>query len=156
MPLPSLGRRSSRTDLKPVNPGRHRNSPAREAASTVEDHELTSYLAALAPESDPESTGGGRRFGEAQVFQLRMNLIASEQLKEIADARDLSPQALALEWVLERLNWESQAASSYDRQQQPETRRGSLDDEPHTDQFHFSEDDFPAEDWDPKPVSGRL
>ncbi|WP_158884638.1 hypothetical protein [Amycolatopsis anabasis] len=116
MPLPSLGRLSSRTNLKAVNPGRHRNSPAKEAEGTVEDHELTSYLAALAPDSDPESTGSGKRFGEAQVYQLRMNLIASEQLKDIARERNTSPQALAQEWILERLSWEGQAASQQRRQ----------------------------------------
>ncbi|MTD56023.1 hypothetical protein [Amycolatopsis pithecellobii] len=121
MPLPSIGRRgNTRTDLKavkPINPGRHRNS-AREADGAVEDHELTSYLAALAPETatGPESTGTGKRFGEAQVYQLRMSLIASSQLRDIAQERGTSPQALARDWILERLSWESQAASAQRRQ----------------------------------------
>lgn len=130
MPLPSLGRRSTRTDLKPVNPGRHRNTPAREAEVAVEDHELTSYLAALAPETaGPESTGTGKRFGEAQVYQLRMNLVASSQLRDLAEERGTSPQALAREWVLERLSWEAQAASSARRQFADES--GTLTTEQH-------------------------
>ncbi|GHF55658.1 hypothetical protein FHX82_002292 [Amycolatopsis bartoniae] len=118
MPLPSLGRRgNTRTDLKAVVPGRHRNSPTKEAEGAVEDHELTSYLAALAPETaGPESTGTGKRFGEAQVYQLRMNLVASSQLRDLAEERGTSPQALAREWVLERLSWEAQSASSQRRQ----------------------------------------
>ena len=80
MPLPSLGRLSSRTNLKAATSGRHRGAAKPAPAEEVEDKELTSYLAALAPESDPESTGTGKRLGEAQVFQLRMNLIASQQL----------------------------------------------------------------------------
>lgn len=121
MPLPSIGRRgNTRSDLKAVNPanaGRHRNSTAREAEDAVEDHELTSYLAALAPETaGPESTGTGKRFGEAQVYQLRMNLVASSQLRDLAEARGTSPEALARDWVLERLSFEAQAASSQRRQ----------------------------------------
>jgi len=131
VPLPSLGRRgNTRTNLKPVNPGKHRNSPEKEAQSAVEDHELTSYLAALAPETGPESTGTGKRFGEAQVYQLRMNLVASSQLKDLAAARGTSPQALAREWVLERLAWEAQAASQERRQFADHT--GVADTDQHT------------------------
>ncbi|WIX80259.1 hypothetical protein QRX50_05595 [Amycolatopsis carbonis] len=115
MPLPSLGRLGSRTNLKAVSSGRHRNAAKPAGEEVVEDKELTSYLAALAPDSDPESTGTGKRFGEAQVYQLRMNLIASQQLKEIANERDISPQALAMEWIMERLSWEGQAASAQER-----------------------------------------
>jgi hypothetical protein len=136
--LPSLGRRSNtRTDIRPVSPGRHRNTPAKEAEASVEDHELTSYLAALAPQSGPESTGTGKRFGEAQVYQLRMNLVASSQLRELAESRGTSPQALAREWVLERLSWEAQAASAQRRQFAD--HQGNLD----TDQHVFS-----RQNWD--------
>jgi hypothetical protein len=123
VPLPSLGRLNSRSNGKPINPGKHRNSAAKETDGAVEDHELTSYLAALAPDSDPESTGTGKRFGEAQVYQLRMSLIASEQLKAIALERNSSPSALAQEWILERLSWESQGTaeqSRYAQQEQPQ------------------------------------
>ncbi len=136
VPLPSLGRLGgTKTNMKAVNPGRHRNS-AKEAEEAVEDTELTSYLRALAPDNDPESTGTGKRFGEAQVFQLRMNLIASEQLKDAANERNLSPQALAQEWILERLSWESQANSAQQRRHE----------EAHTDEFRFD-----ANAWD-QPV----
>jgi aryl-alcohol dehydrogenase-like predicted oxidoreductase len=128
VPLPSLGRLSTRSNLKPVNPGRHRNAAAKEAAEpAVEDHELTSYLAALAPDSDKESTGTGKRFGEAQVFQLRVNVIASEQLKDIAAERGTSPHALAQEWILERLSWEGQASSAQQRRHE----------EAHTEELHL-------------------
>lgn len=135
MPLPSLGRLSSRTNLKAVNPGRHRNASTKEADAVVEDHELTSYLAALAPEADPESTGTGKRFGEAQVFQLRLNVIATEQLKDIARERETSPQALAQEWILERLSWEGQASSAQQRRHE----------EAMTDEFKFDADAFEEE-----------
>jgi len=135
VPLPSLGRRgNTRTNLKPVNPGRHRNPEKVE--EPVEDHELTSYLKALAPETGPESTGTGKRFGEAQVYQLRMNLVASSQLRDLAEARGTSPQALAREWILERLSWEAQAASSQRRQFADHT--GVAD----TDQHVFDHDNW--------------
>src|SRR5699024_7627623 len=109
---------------------RHRNSSAKEADPVVADHELTSYLAALAPEADPDSTGSGARFGEGQVHQLRMTPFASEQLKEIAEARGTSPQALARDWVLERLSWEAQAEST-------QAQRQLTQDEQDTDQHFF-------------------
>src|SRR5699024_10018558 len=128
--VPRLLGRQSRTTERPTSPGRHRNSPDKEADSVVEDHELTSYLAALAPEADPDSTGSGARFGEGEVHQLRMTPVASQQLKEIAEARGTSPQALAREWVLERLSWESQTSSA-------QAQRQLAHDEQHTDQHFF-------------------
>ncbi|MEQ0561660.1 hypothetical protein ABJI51_21455 [Amycolatopsis sp. NEAU-NG30] len=149
MPLPSLGRLSSRTNLKAASSGRHRGGAAKPADDVVEDTELTSYLAALAPENDLESTGSGKRFGEAQVYQLRMSLVASQQLKDIAAARQISPQALAQEWILERLNWEGQASSLQDQRQvqAAEDAAGEVSDL--TDEFHFPADAFDA------PVGGR-
>jgi hypothetical protein len=135
---------SSRTNLKAASSGRHRGAAKPADDGVVEDKELTSYLAALAPDADNESTGTGKRFGEAQVFQLRMSLIASQQLKDIAEARDISPQALAQEWILERLNWEGQASSLQDQRQ---VQAGELTDL--TDEFHFAADAFDA------PVAGR-
>jgi hypothetical protein len=143
VPLPSLGRLSSRTNLKAASSGRHRGAAKSVDDGVVEDTELTSYLAALAPENDVESTGSGKRFGEAQVYQLRMSLIASQQLKDIAAAREISPQALAQEWILERLNWEGQASSLQDQRQQA----GELTEL--TDEFHFPADAFEA------PAAGR-
>lgn len=133
VPLPSLGRLSTRTNLKAVN-GRHRNAAPKEAPGVVEDHELTSYLAALSPDSDPESTGTGKRFGEAQVFQLRVNVIASEQLKDIALERGTSPHALAQEWILERLSWEGQASSAQQRRHE----------EAHTEELHLDQEAWPV------------
>jgi aryl-alcohol dehydrogenase-like predicted oxidoreductase len=144
VPLPSLGRLSSRTNLKAASSGRHRGAAKPADDGVVEDTELTSYLAALAPDADNESTGTGKRFGEAQVFQLRMSLIASQQLKDIAETRGISPQALAQEWILERLNWEGQASSLQDQRQ---VDAGELTDL--TDEFHFPADAFEA------PVAGR-
>ncbi len=143
VPLPSLGRLSSRTNLKAASSGRHRGAAKPADDGVVEDKELTSYLAALAPDADNESTGTGKRFGEAQVIQLRMSLIANQQLKDIAADRDISPQVLAQEWILERLNWEGQAASLQDQRQQV----GDLTDL--TDEFHFPADAFDA------PAVGR-
>lgn len=120
--------------MRPVNPPRHRTAPSKGAQPPGDDHELTSYLAALAPESSPESTGTGKRFGEAQVYQLRMNLVASAQLRELAEQHGTSPQALARDWVLERLSWEAQAASSQRRQFNDES--GTLN----TDQHVFNRD----------------
>lgn len=68
------------------------------------DHELESYLAALSPEEDPETTGSGRRFGSSEVHQLRLPLMANERLKELAAQQGTSPSALARDWVLQHLN----------------------------------------------------
>ncbi|MFL6119811.1 hypothetical protein [Actinophytocola sp.] len=84
--------------------GRHRT----EGELVENDHELESYLAALSPEGDPETTGSGRRFGGSQVYQLRLSLMANEQLREIAAYNQTSPLALAQEWVMQRLEWEAQ------------------------------------------------
>ena len=72
------------------------------------DRELDSYLAALAPESDVETTAAGRRFGNAEVYSLRLPLMATEQLRELAAMRQTSPNALAQEWIMQRLQWEAQ------------------------------------------------
>ena len=108
MPLPSLGR--SRTNLKAVGTSSGRHRPVtQQPDDQLPDHELESYLAALAPDNDRdvESTGSGRRFGGSQVYQLRLQLMANEQLREIAAMNQTSPQALAQEWVQQRLDWEA-------------------------------------------------
>ncbi len=97
VPLGSLGRSKS---------GRHR-PPAREQEEALPDEELASYLAALAPETADAETTAGTSFGNAQVYQLRLQLMANEQLKELAAERQTSPQALATEWVMQRLEWEA-------------------------------------------------
>jgi hypothetical protein len=99
----------SKSNLKavPVNQGRHRTE-MQEQEEQLPDEELESYLAALSPEGDLETTGAGRRFGAPQVYQLRLSLIANEQLRELAAHRQTSPMALAQEWVMQRLEWECQ------------------------------------------------
>jgi hypothetical protein len=88
-----------------------RQKPEQPAAEPAEpDRELESYLAALAPEESVETTGSGRRFGNSQVYQLRLPLMANERLKELAAKQGTSPAALARDWVLQHLaeNDESQ------------------------------------------------
>jgi hypothetical protein len=101
----------SRPSAKPAadaaNAGRHRTE-AEAVEENLPDHDLESYLAALSPEGDPETTGSGRRFGGSQVYQLRLSLMANEQLREIAAHNQTSPLALAQEWVMQRLEWEAQ------------------------------------------------
>jgi hypothetical protein len=99
-------RPSAKTAADAADTGRHRTEA--EQDETLPDHDLESYLAALSPEGDPESTGSGRRFGGSQVYQLRLSLMANEQLREIAAYNQTSPQALAQEWVMQRLEWEAQ------------------------------------------------
>lgn len=98
----------SRNDIRaiPANQGRHRTEVQQD--DQLPDEELESYLAALAPEGDAETTGAGRRFGAAEVYQLRLSLIANEQLRELAAYRQTSPMALAQEWIMQRLEWECQ------------------------------------------------
>ncbi len=70
------------------------------------DRELDSYLAALSGAGDEHSTELTGRFGTAQVFQLRLPALRIEQLRRIAADRGVSPGALAVEWVIERLDRE--------------------------------------------------
>lgn len=100
-------RPSVKAEADAANPGRHRTE-AQEQDESLPDHDLESYLAALSPEGDPETTGSGRRFGGSQVYQLRMSLMANEQLREIAAHNQTSPLTLAQEWVMQRLEWEAQ------------------------------------------------
>jgi hypothetical protein len=67
--------------------------------------DLDSYLAALSTDSEhpTELTG---KFGTAQVFQLRLPALRTEQLRRIAQERGVSPGALVIDWVLERLDLE--------------------------------------------------
>jgi hypothetical protein len=70
------------------------------------DGELDSYLAALSQAGGPEATELTGRFGSAQVFQLRLPALRIEQLRRIAADRGVSPGALAVDWVVERLDRE--------------------------------------------------
>jgi len=90
---------------------RHRAPAARpEDAAQVEAAlggagDLDSYLAALAADAEhpTEQTG---RFGTAQVFQLRLPALRTEQLRRIAQERGVSPGALVVDWVIECLDRE--------------------------------------------------
>lgn len=94
----SLGRTKS---------GRHRPVSV-EPGPNRPGHELESFIAALAPESECETTASGRRFGDAEVHQLRMPLGADEQIRRYAEERNTSPLALIQEWVMQRLQFEAE------------------------------------------------
>ncbi|MDQ3154134.1 MAG: hypothetical protein M3R63_21270 [Actinomycetota bacterium] len=93
--------RSSKSD-----PGRHRGAGEPQGADLTRDRELDGYLAAIGPSTDPEATDPGRRFGTAQVHQLRLSPGAAEQVQRLAEQRGTSPLALLQEWVLQRLDSE--------------------------------------------------
>jgi hypothetical protein len=88
---------------------RHRIPQQRTAGSpepAPHDPDLDSYLAALSPEGRPGATELTGRFGSAQVFALRLPALRIEQLRRLAADRGVSPGALAVDWVLERLDQE--------------------------------------------------
>ena len=80
-----------------------RTAPADEP---VPDPELDSYLAALSGANEEHPTELTGRFGHAQVFQLRLPALRIEQLRRIAKDRGVSPGALAVDWVIDRLERE--------------------------------------------------
>ncbi|MBB5922530.1 hypothetical protein FHR81_003587 [Actinoalloteichus hoggarensis] len=88
-----------------IKNGRHR--PPADEAAVQQDTELESYLAALAPESDLETTATGSRFGGAGVYQLRLPINANEQLHSLAEELETSPRELLQDWLLQRLAWEA-------------------------------------------------
>ena len=96
-----------------------------EPEAAAPDHELESYLAALAPEESVETTGSGRRFGASQVYQLRLPLMANEKLKELAAKQQTSPAALARDWIMQHLSEEDHGSPAPAQQapapQQPPT-----------------------------------
>lgn len=100
------------TPLGRTRTGRHRPVTVAEDPQAP-GRELENYLAALSPEVDVETTGSGRTFANAQVYQLRLQLNANEQLRELAAAHGTSPQALAQEWVMQRLGWEVEQRAAH-------------------------------------------
>ena len=85
---------------------------ARMDTALAGDGDLDSYLAALSAAADDEhSTELTGRFGSAQVFQLRLPALRIEQLRRMAEERGVSPGALAVDWVIDRLDREAAAAS---------------------------------------------
>ncbi|HET8643026.1 MAG TPA: hypothetical protein VFM37_13915 [Pseudonocardiaceae bacterium] len=107
---PRAGAKDETTGEIPKIPGRHRQSsygPPPALPEGEPDHELEAYLAALAPTpSDPYTTDPGKRFGTAQVHQLRLPAEADERLRGLAIERGTSPLSLLQDWVLQRLEWE--------------------------------------------------
>ncbi|TQM06251.1 hypothetical protein FB558_6499 [Pseudonocardia kunmingensis] len=105
-----------------------REQPARreQAEEPVEDRELDSYLAALSGGGEEHPTELTGRFGSAQVFQLRLPALRIEQLRRIASDRGVSPGALAVDWVIERLDREDTPTGPLpvveDEEEQPKRR----------------------------------
>ena len=83
---------------------------ARIDAALAGDGDLDSYLAALSTADAEHPTELIGRFGSAQVFQLRLPALRIEQLRRIAAERGVSPGALAVDWVIDRLDRESAEA----------------------------------------------
>ncbi|WP_199740612.1 hypothetical protein [Saccharopolyspora rhizosphaerae] len=102
----ALGRTKANRQRKPVE-------------DAEPDPEFESYLAALNPEESPETTGSGRRFGAAQVYQLRLPLLANERLRELAFKQGTSPAALARDWVLQHLQIAEEEQPAEPQAQQP-------------------------------------
>jgi hypothetical protein len=98
---------------------RSRRRPEPEA----QDPELDSYLAALAPGGTEHPTELTGRFGSAQVFQLRLPALRVEQLRRIAEERGVSPGALAVDWVIDRLDREDTPTGPVAVVEQAEKRR---------------------------------
>ncbi len=107
-----------------MGPGR-RAEPGSDAVAAPEDVELDSYLAALAPTAGLEETSLTGRFGHAQVFQLRLPALRIEQLRRIAEERGVSPGALAVDWVIDRLDREDTPTGPFAVVEEAEKRRRS-------------------------------
>jgi len=111
MPSP-LGEPPRRARHRPPEPQRRARQrpaepdPASPFGDSAPDVELDSYLAALAPSSAQDATELTGRFGSAQVFALRLPELRIEQLRRLAAERGVSPGALAVDWVIERLDRE--------------------------------------------------
>jgi hypothetical protein len=84
---------------------------ARIDAALAGDGDLDSYLAALSTADAEHPTELTGRFGSAQVFQLRLPGLRIQQLRRIAAERGVSPGALAVDWVIDRLDREAADAS---------------------------------------------
>jgi hypothetical protein len=124
MPPPPERPRSRHRAPSPVR----REQPARRepVEEPVADKELDSYLAALSGSDEEHATELTGRFGSAQVFQLRLPALRIEQLRRIASDRGVSPGALAVDWVIERLDREDTPTGPLpvveDEEEQPKRR----------------------------------
>lgn len=123
MPPPRDARRSRhRSSGVPATPGL---DDAVVDAALGRDGDLDSYLAALSSdEGHPTELTG--RFGSAQVFQLRLPAVRIEQLRRIAQERGVSPGALAVDWVIDRLDREDTPTGPMPAVVDEEPRRGML------------------------------
>jgi hypothetical protein len=88
-------------------PAARPEADARMDAALAGDGDLDSYLAALTAADAEHPTELTGRFGSAQVFQLRLPALRIEQLRRIAADRGVSPGALAVDWVIDRLDREA-------------------------------------------------
>jgi hypothetical protein len=105
-----------RRNAKATTSGRHRSlSGPPQGADLTADHELESYLDAIAPVRDPEVTDPGRRFGSAKVYQLRLPPGAEEKVQWLAEQQGTAPLSLLQTWVLQRLHEEFGAPGSEPR-----------------------------------------
>lgn len=87
-------------------PQRGPQPPTAAPDGLADDDDFDSYLAALAPGVNADATELTGRFGTAQVFQLRLPGLRIEQLRRIAAERGVTPGALAVDWVIDRLDRE--------------------------------------------------
>ena len=124
VPGPQQGPRHRTAPAPRTTPGR-RAGPGADAAADAEDVELDSYLAALAPTAGLDETSLTGRFGNAQVFQLRLPALRIEQLRRIAEERGVSPGALAVDWVIDRLDREDTPTGPFAVVEEAEKRRRS-------------------------------
>lgn len=92
-------------------PAARPEADARMDAALASDGDLDSYLAALSTDDVEHPTELTGRFGSAQVFQLRLPALRIEQLRRMAEERGVSPGALAVDWVIDRLDREADEAS---------------------------------------------
>ncbi|MBN9112696.1 MAG: hypothetical protein J0I34_28395 [Pseudonocardia sp.] len=114
--MPADGKRSRhRAPAASSRSSRSTRARTQDDGDVPQDHELDSYLAALAPEPSEGVTESTGRFGTAQVFQLRLPPLRVEQLRRLAAERGVSPGALALDWVVERLDREDMPTGPLER-----------------------------------------
>jgi hypothetical protein len=118
-PRPRQGPRH-RPVPQPRTPGQGRGGREPDLLDAEPDVELDSYLAALAPAAEDASLTG--RFN-AQVFQLRLPALRIEQLRRIAEERGVSPGALAVDWVIDRLDREDTPTGPFAVVEEAERRR---------------------------------
>jgi hypothetical protein len=120
-PVPAPRSRQGARHRTVPQPRPGRGAPSEPGLLDAEpDVELDSYLAALAPAAEDASLTG--RFN-AQVFQLRLPALRIEQLRRIAEERGVSAGALAVDWVIDRLDREDTPTGPFAVVEEAERRR---------------------------------